>query len=204
MAEEKHLVRGGPSARAAPGREKGPDVTDEITPLDAAHAAMEAAPQDDAARLRFFERLADAELFLLLASEPEDDRVEPELFALETGRFVLAFDREARLAQFTGRPAPFAGLSGRSLAALLAGEGLGLGLNLDVAPSSILIPAEAVAWLDATLGHGPDEAEARIEAVSPPAGLPEALLGALDAKLATAQGLAQGAFLAGVTYEGGG
>ena len=38
----------------------------EETPLDAAHAAMEAAPEDDAARLRFYERLADSELFLLL------------------------------------------------------------------------------------------------------------------------------------------
>ena len=47
----------------------------ETTPLDQAHAAMEAAPEDDAARLRFFERLADSELFILLDKEPEGDRI---------------------------------------------------------------------------------------------------------------------------------
>ena len=36
------------------------------TPLDLAFAAMQAAPDEDAPRLRFYERLADAELFLLL------------------------------------------------------------------------------------------------------------------------------------------
>ena len=43
----------------------------ETTALDAAHSAMTADPQDDAARLRFFERLADSELFLLLTGRGE-------------------------------------------------------------------------------------------------------------------------------------
>jgi len=167
-------------------------VTDE-TALDRAHAAMEAAPDEDAARLRFYERLADSELFLLLTGEPEGDQLAPEMFELADGRFVLAFDREARLAAFVGRKAAYAALSGRVIAAMLAREGIGLGVNLEVAPSSILIPAEAVAWLDRTLGHGPEEVEARMEAFLPPAGLPEVLLGALDTKLATARGLAQAA-----------
>lgn len=178
-------------------------MTDE-TALDKAHAAMEAAPDEDAARLRFYERLADSELFLLLTGEPEGDQLAPEMFELADGRFVLAFDREARLAAFVGRTAAYAALSGRVIAAMLAREGIGLGVNLEVAPSSILIPAEAVAWLDRTLGHGPEEVEARMEAFLPPAGLPEVLLGALDTKLATARGLAQAAYLVGVTYAGGG
>ena len=47
----------------------------EMTPLDTVHAAMEAAPQDDAARLRFYERLADSELFLLLTEEAQGDNI---------------------------------------------------------------------------------------------------------------------------------
>ncbi|MCE8512984.1 SseB family protein [Ruegeria pomeroyi] len=174
------------------------------TPLDRAHAAMEADADDDAARLRFFERLGDAELFLLLTEEARGENLSPELFDLADGRFVLVFDREERLAAFTGRPAPYAALSGRVLAAMLAGQGVGLGLNLDVAPSAMLIPAEALGWLSETLGHGPDQVEARITEVTAPGGLPEALLSALDAKLVTAAGLAQGAYLAGVVYQDGG
>ncbi|MHC0053667.1 SseB family protein [Actibacterium sp. D379-3] len=173
------------------------------TALDLAHAAMEAAPEDDAARLRFFERLADSELFLLLAEEAEDDNVTPDVFALEGGRFVLVFDREERLAEFVGVTAPYAALSGRLIAAMLAGQGIGLGVNLGVAPSSILIPAEAVDWLAGILSQQPTEVEALPVEITPPAGVPDFLLGALDAKLGTAAGLAPLVYLAGVLYEGG-
>lgn len=176
----------------------------DLTPLDAAHAAMEAAPADDAARLRFYERLGDCELFLLLTEEARDENISPEVFDVADGQFVLAFDREDRLAQFVGRPAPYAALSGRILASMLAGQGVGLGLNLEVAPSSILIPPEALAWLQQTLQHAPDEVEAKVEAFTPPAGLPEHLITSLDTKLSTAQGLATAAYLVGVTYPGGG
>lgn len=175
----------------------------ETTVLDLAHAATEAAPEDDAARLRFYERLADAELFLLLEGEPEGETVQPQVFALEEGRFVLAFDREERLAAFTGAPAPYAALPGRVIAGLLAGEGLGLGLNLAVAPSSFLMPADAVEWLAETLGHAPKPAEARPEVFHAPGAFPEALISALDTKLALAAGLAAAALIAGVSYAGG-
>ncbi|MEW2911108.1 SseB family protein [Leisingera sp. JC11] len=178
-------------------------MTDE-TPLDLAHAAMEAAPQDDAARLRFYERLADAELFLMLTEEAAGEQISPELFETPDGAFVLVFDREERLAQFAGKPVPYAALSGRVVAQMLAGQGIGLGLNLEVAPSAFLIPAEAIAWLHQTLGHAPEEVEAGVTEFTAPKGLPEALLTALDAKLATAGGLAAAAYLAGVRYAGGG
>ncbi|MFW8635265.1 SseB family protein [Cribrihabitans pelagius] len=175
----------------------------EETPLDQAHAAMETAGSD-AARLRFYEQLGDSELFLLLAAEAGSETISPELFETPEGRFVLVFDREERLAQFAGRAVPYAGLTGRMAAQMLAGQGIGLGLNLEVAPSSLLLPAEAVDWLNHTLGHAPDEVEARIESFLPPAGLPGALLSALEGKLASAGGLAQAAYLAGVRYAGGG
>ena len=176
----------------------------ETTALDSAHARMEANPQDDAARLRFFERLADCELFLMLTEEARDENISPELFEVADGRFVLVFDREDRLAQFAGRPAPYAALSGRVLAGMLAGQGVGLGLNLEVGPSAMLIPAEALTWLADTLGHAPHEVQARLDEVLPPAGLPDILLKALDAKLATAGALASAAYLVGTRENGGG
>ncbi|CUH89163.1 hypothetical protein PH5382_03109 [Phaeobacter sp. CECT 5382] len=176
----------------------------EQTPLDQAHAAMQAAPDDDAARLRFYERLADSEMFLMLSREAEGDQISPELFETPEGRFVLVFDREERLAQFAGRAVPYAGLAGRGIVEMLAGQGIGLGVNLEVASSSALLPAEAVSWLHDTLQNAPDQVEAAIEELLPPAGLPEVLLTALDAKLATAVGLAEGAYLVALRYQGGG
>ena len=173
----------------------------QTTPLDLAHAKMMADEQSDAARLGFYERLADSELFMLLESEAEGDNITPELFEIEDENFVMVFDREDRLGEFVGRPAPYAALSGRVIAALLSGQDIGLGLNLGVAPSAILIPFEAVDWLAETLQNGPIEAEARIISVAPPKGLPELLLTALDTKLATAAGLATAAFLVEVGYD---
>jgi hypothetical protein len=174
-----------------------------MTDLDLAHAAMEAAPDDDTARLRFYERLADTELFMLLGTEAEGDQITPELFDIEDQRFALVFDREERLSQFVGRAAPYAGIPGRALAQMMAGQGIGLALNLEVAPSAMLIPAEAIDWLVQTLSHGPDETEARLTEVSAPKGLPEAVVTGLDRKLAIAAGLARFAYLAAATYEDG-
>jgi hypothetical protein len=174
-----------------------------MTPLDIAHAAMETAPDDDAARLRFFERVADGELFLLLETEAGDQAVTPRVFALEDGPVVLAFDREDRLSAFTAAPAAYAALPGRVMAAQLAGQGIGIGLNLGVAPSSFLMSAGAVDWLAATLGHAPAEVQARPLSFHAPGGLPERLIEGLDAKLARAGGLALTALLAGVTYADG-
>lgn len=176
----------------------------EQTPLDIAHTAMESAPNDDAARLRFYERLSDSEMFLLLSKEAEGDQISPEVFELADASFVLVFDRIERLAQFVGKPAPYAALSGRVIAQMLAGQGIGLGVNLEVAPSQMLIPPEAVGWLDETLAQTPDEVEARAEELYGPKGLPEELLTALDAKLVTTAGLASNAYLCAIRYEGGG
>ena len=60
----------------------------EETPIDRAHAAMQARPEEDGARLAFYERLADAELFLMLQAEADDgaDTVTPELFEVGDAR----------------------------------------------------------------------------------------------------------------------
>ncbi|MCV6592584.1 MAG: SseB family protein [Silicimonas sp.] len=169
-----------------------------MTPLDLAHGRMTSAPDDDAARLRFFERLADSELYLLL----QEDGESPQSFETSDGIFVLGFDEEARLAQFAGGPADYAALSGRGLASMLAGQNVGLALNPEVAPSSMLIPAEAMDWLAQLLSEAPEATEDRAEAFHPPSAPPR-LIQALDAKLASAAGLASHGLLADATYAGG-
>ncbi len=177
-----------------------------MTPYDIAHAAMEADPENDALRLALYDRLADAELFVLLESEPLGDDITPQVFETEEGDFVLVFDTEERLAAFSDTPSPYAALPGRVIAQVLAGEGVGLGVNLAVADSAMLLPPEALDWLVETLEHTPAQGEAVITEFRAPALSPAilaALMPALDAKFATINGLASHALLAGVTYEGG-
>lgn len=173
------------------------------TLLDLAYAATESHPEDVSARLRFYSRLVEGELFLLLEGEPIGDHINPKVFDLEDGPIILAFDTETRLTDFTGMPAPYAALPGRAAVQMLAGQSLGIGLNLGVAPSSRLLPPEIIDWLAETLTERPQELQLRASRLSPPKGLPEALLSALDQRLARMEGLAQMAYLAGAEYEGG-
>lgn len=173
------------------------------TPIDRASARMAEAPEDDARRLAFYERLADAELFLLLEAEPDGDKVDPKTFTTGDGTFVLAFDLEERLAAFAGGVAPYAALSGRSLAGMLAGQNLGLGLNLGVTVSEMALSADTVGWLADALSRLPGEATETPDEFCPPLGLPESLVAALDTKLATTAGLARMAYLAAATWRSG-
>lgn len=173
------------------------------TRLDAAHAAMRAAPEDEGAWLGLYEAVAAVELFVLLKAEAEQHHITPRTVEADGKSHVLAFDSEERLAQFAGDTAPYAALPGRALAVMLAGQGLGLALNLGVAPSEILLPAESLAWLAETLADGPAVEAAQLREFAPPGDLPEALLSALDARLASAAGLADRAYLATARHESG-
>lgn len=174
-----------------------------LTPLDEAHAAMEAAPEDEAARLRFWDRLAASELFVFLTAEARGDAITPETVTVEGSGYVLAFDTEARLADFAGGAAPYAALSGRALAGMLAPAGLGLALNPEAAPSATLLPPDAMAWLSEALAATPQETSERPVALAPPTDLPGRFLEALDGRLAAAAGLAREAWLASATYVDG-
>lgn len=178
-------------------------MPDPDTPLDRAHAAMTDAPEDDAARLAYYARLADAELFLWLAAEPQGGAFEPKSFTVEDGPLVLAFDREDRLAAAAGMPVPYVALPGRIIAQALAGQGVGLGVNLGVAPSAFVVPPEALVWLSDLLARTPVSETARPVGFHAPGALPASLIEALDAKLAPAKGMAAAALLAGVAYEDG-
>lgn len=174
-----------------------------MTPLDLAHAAMAADPDANPPRLRFYEALAEGELVILLEAEPEPGaEAVPALFPTEDGTLVLAFDSEERLASFAEGAAPYAALPGRALIELLAARGFGLGLNFGVAPSEFLMPSEAVTWLAEVLQQSAAEIEALPKHLTKPV-LPEALLAALDRKLARAGGLADHALLVGADWDEG-
>lgn len=165
------------------------------TPLDDAHAQAEADPSR---RPQFFDKLAGAELFLIL------DEESPRVFDLADGPIVLAFDTEARLAEFAPDGADRAELTGRALVGMLAGQGVGLGLNLGEAPSAQILPPEAIDWLAEALAQRPSEARGTPQSAHAPDDLAPGFLGALDAKLSSASGLAKAALLARVTWAGGG
>lgn len=170
------------------------------TPLDLAHDAMEAGGEPE--RMRFYERLADAELYLLLDRD-EPTAIVPRVFPVEGEDVVLVFDRVERLADFAGKVTPCATLPGRRVVALLAGRSVGLGLNLGVARSSFLMTAAAVDWLAEMTAQSPILAQGRPSELRSPKSISRSVLSGLDAKLALAVGLARYACLVGVTYENG-
>lgn len=171
--------------------------------LDTAYIAMMADPDDDAARLRYYARLADGMVYLMLDQEAEDGAVQPMIVAIDDAQVVLAYDSEERLAATTDVPVPYAELPGRVVAAQLAGQNVALGINLGVGAFEFLVSPEALIWLAQTLNNAPANVSARPTSFEPPRGLPSALMQALDAKLARAGGLAQAALLAAVRYDDG-
>ncbi len=178
------------------------------TPLAQAQARMQAAPDDDAARLAFFGALADAELFLMLEGEAQPGQLSPRLFDLEEGRAALVFDSEARLAGFAGQAVDYAALSGRVLAGMLAGQGLSMLVNSD-SEDATLLPADALRWLTETLAQSaaqPARADGAAVGFGPP-DLPAPALAllrpALERRLSGVPGL-QAAVLASARWEGGG
>lgn len=163
------------------------------TPLARAARAMAARPEDDARRVAFLEALAGAGLVLpLLAAEGDDVTPETE------GGLLVAHDRPEGLA---GREV--AQLSGLQLARMLRGQGAGLLLRLGGVAEPVAVTAEQLDWLADTLAHGPARLAERPVAAFPPAGLPPALLGALDRRLAQGEGLADAALLALVDWADG-
>lgn len=178
-------------------------MTDPLSEIDRAHAAMVADEPNDALRLAFFGVFADAPLVILLEEEAAEDSVSPRLIDVNGVQYVLAFDNDERLAEHAGDIAPYAGLSGRGLAELLDGQGVGIALNLNVAPSEYLIPPDAVAWLTQTLARAPDQAEARPVAVRAPSDLPAPVAASLARKLDGTGDLARAAWLVVAEYSDG-
>ncbi|MBM9594518.1 SseB family protein [Roseitranquillus sediminis] len=174
-----------------------------MTDLADALEAMAASPDDDALRLRFYARLADSEVHLLLDGEAEAGRVAPRSIEHDGHPFVLAFTSEERLAEFAAKTVDHATLSGRALVQMLVASEAGLTLDLGISPAGTMLPPEAISWLAGTLLHRPAEVSERPAEVRPPRDVPDTLREGLAARLAAAGGLAREAWLAEALYEGG-
>lgn len=158
--------------------------------LDAAPADAE-TPLDRALRLaggdatdgRAVDALLGTELLLLLEAPMQGDRLRPVILELEAGPTALAFDEETRLAAFGAGP-DYAALNGLAMARMLGGQGLNLAVNPGVAPSELFHEAAALTWM-ADAAEAETRAEAsRVGRLGPPRAAPEALITALDGRLA--------------------
>lgn len=176
----------------------------DLTRLDFAFEASQLDEDDEAARLSFFEVLAGSQLFLLLEEEAVGDQIKPRVLEMYDETFVMAFDLESRMTDMTEGAVPYAAVSGRVLAEMLAPQRIGIALNIDVAPSSTFILGEEVVWLNEMLSQAPEEVQQGISEIFAPKGLPRNFLTALDARLAAAAGLACSAYLVGARYADGG
>ncbi len=166
--------------------------------LDDAFIASQRAPDDDAARVRYYAAFSDAEVFLLLESESDGTTAEPRVVDPGTGPMALAFDEEDRLAAFMGQPAPFLALSGRQAAEMLSDSGLGLAFNLDT-EFETAFDVDTLAWLAAVSSETEVQNAIPVK-VTAPKGVPHDLLEAIDRKLAMAEGYASQAILVDASY----
>lgn len=171
------------------------------TALDAAQAAIGAAPEDEKLQLNFYECLADSMLFLMLVDEGDADRIVPRLFDLESGPVALAFDREERLADFAEDVSAYIALPGRAIMQILRGQGIGLGVNFG-SPSQRLLPPDAVDWL-AGLVTGDKKAVVSQPAKFFPPLAQENFLANLARRLQRVADLADEAYLVEALYEDG-
>ncbi len=169
------------------------------TSLDKAHIAKEA---DESQTFQYFERLMEAELFMILEQEAEDDAARPLILDTSDCSVALVFDREERLAQFAEDAVPYLAMSGRKIAAMLAGENIGLAVNMGSVSETIL-PVEVIDWLAETLGSNDSITHEKPVEITAPLGVPEALITALDTKLANMSGVVAAAYLVGVKYDSG-
>jgi len=165
-----------------------------MTPLDQAFARMMAEPETDAFRLRYYEVLAQNPLYLLLDGA-SGDTIQPTEIEISGTPYVLAFDSEARLADFATGPADMAAMTGAELAAMVAGSAYGIGLNLGVAASEYLLPSDAVAWLAGMLEGGGNFHDWKPESLHRPIHLDGEFATALAERIATLPGLATEAWL---------
>ncbi|MEL6283386.1 MAG: SseB family protein [Pseudomonadota bacterium] len=180
-----------------------------VTRLDAAWVASAEAPEDDAAAARFIDVLLAEPLFCpVWSSEPDNepaaDDVQPKMVEIDGADTLLLFDSEDRLAAYVEEPTDFVALPGRAFFTMVAGQSVQFALNLNVAPSSTVLPVEAVASIAEFVGSNDDvlSVDGDFE-VQTPADLPEDLLGALGGRLLAASDLVEQAWLVAANTPAG-
>lgn len=121
------------------------------TSLDRAFMQAEVA-KDDAAIQDFYQVFVNEVFYLLLEGEEdcmshEPDNIRPYFVSLEEEKTALIFDTEERMAQFIDKPSHFVTLTGQALVEMFVHHNVQLGLNLGVAPSSLIIHSDILKTL---------------------------------------------------------
>ncbi len=157
--------------------------------------AFERARSDEDDSGAFYDALFSATVFMPIrnayddsgeTSESEAQSIEPLVWEVEGDETLLLFDTEERLARWATEPMNYIGLPGSTFFKMFQGE-LQVAVNLAVAPSSVMIPAEVVSWLHER-AEGIVETEevpagSGMDVTAPPELAPEAI-GRITAKLA--------------------
>jgi len=137
----------------------------------------------DASAGRAVDVLLSSILLVWLEGPAEEGPPKPRMLPLEAGPTAIAFDSEARLAEFAGGPADYAEMPGRLLVRLLAEGGANLAVNPGVSEWEVFHATDALEWM--VQASGVEAASAAASgAVGSPRSAGEALVQALDAKLA--------------------
>lgn len=133
--------------------------------------AFERARVDEVGAGIFYDALFAATVFMPIRNaydengeenESEARSIEPLVYEVEGNETLLLFDTEERLARWASEPMNYVGIPGSTFFKMFQGE-LQVAVNLAVAPSSVMIPADVVSWLH-------ERAEAAVESEEVPAG----------------------------------
>lgn len=154
-------------------------------------AAFLEAQRDPSASPRFFDELMATMLYLPIHEEPAEtltggQSISPIVFEVEGEETVLVFDSEDRLAQWASEPVNYVGLPGAAIFEMFDGAEQ-VGLNLGVAPSSLIITRENVEWLHERAMEAVQAEEVPAGAslrVEPPTETPREAVAALTSRLA--------------------
>ena len=167
------------------------------TQLDAAYQAMSAS-EDEAHLAAYYGVLAASEVFVLLEDEA-GETFKPQMLEMEGVRYVLAFDTDARMAEFCETPQPYIAMSGRGLVETLEGARLGVAVNPGF-PTAMFVPPEATDWMRERTSEDISTGDAKIKEVLSPDLTDVELLKTIDARLAVFAGFSRSAYLVKAQY----
>tara|TARA_B100000767_G_scaffold147881_1_gene139323 strand:+ start:1897 stop:2673 length:777 start_codon:yes stop_codon:yes gene_type:complete len=170
-----------------------------MTPLERAIVMLESQPDDPTRFSAVIERLADAEVFLILEAEATDFEVTPKTVVLNSQEYVAIYDTELRLSESEGGEVEYLSVSGRTLVQMLSGQNTGIALNSGATAIGYVFEPQTLQWLANSLNERPNEMTQQITQVFPPPVLGPKALDALSVKLTAAQGLAEYACLVEAT-----
>lgn len=170
--------------------------TDNPTRLDVVYQRMQSSPESETAGLRFYEAFCDANLCVLINADTS-----MQVFETSQGKIVLAFDTDERVAEFISEATEFIKIAGRDLVMQLLASETGIGLNLNVAPTSQILSPDILTWLSEFLAESSSFSIDQVVAISPPDQWLDDHKTAISTQLEKYAGMIASAYFCSVTYS---